>query len=199
MKTTALAVASVFLIAACGTVPAEDQTQTSYAVGELAKLDVRPEDSGAHYNRDEWGDWTTEDGCTTRERVLIRDGIGTRHRSTDCRITAGTWESIYDGAVITDPRDVDIDHVVPVAEANQSGARDWTVEQRRGFYNDMDNLVAVSGTSNRRKSDQDPATWLPQMSARCWYAARYVDVKYKYFLTIDQREYDALAGVLRGC
>ncbi|WP_245901117.1 HNH endonuclease family protein [Prauserella shujinwangii] len=99
---------------------------------------------------------------------------------------------------VTDPGDLDIDHIVPLAEAARSGARRWPEERRRAFANDPDVLVAVTATSNRQKGDQDPAEWLPDRD-RCGYVARWVRIKHTYGLTADQAEADTIRSVLRRC
>jgi hypothetical protein len=87
----------------------------------LAALPVRVEDTGAHYDRDDWGDWTTRKGCTTREQILIRDGHNVT-AGAGCQITTGRWDSPYDGQTTTTTRAVQIDHRVPPAEAVRHGA-----------------------------------------------------------------------------
>lgn len=174
------------------------------ATAALADLPVRVEDTGAHYNRDQWGDWTTgRDGCTTRETVLRRDGHDVTTSATRrdrCRVTGGTWTSTYDDATISTPGGVQIDHRVPVKEAMRSGARGWTAQQRAAFYNDPSNLVAVSARANTSKGDRDPGRWRP--SAReswCGYAAAYIATKTRYRLSVDPAERDGLAAMLRTC
>jgi hypothetical protein len=170
---------------------------------ELAALTVAPEDTGAHYQRADWGGWTTVAGCDTRETILGRDGVGDIH-GPDCApvcppaTEVACWTSPYDLVPVRSPVLLDIDHIVPLAEAAQSGTRGWSRAQRVQFANDPANLVAVTIHANRSKGDQDPGTWLPA-SWRCEYAARYVAVKTTYRLTVDQRERDALDRVLAGC
>ena len=66
--------------------------------------------------------WAEPNGfCDVRDAALIRDGEGIRIDG-DCSITAGTWLDPYTGRTLTDPSDVDIDHVVPLANAWRSGA-----------------------------------------------------------------------------
>ena len=85
-------------------------------------------------------------------------------------------------------------------EASRSGARDWTREQREGFYNDLVNLVAVSVTTNTSKGDKDPGRWKPPNRDHwCAYADGYVTTKWAYHLTVDQREHDALVSMLQTC
>lgn len=181
--------------------PATLTTTTSapMARAQLAALTVQVEDTGAHYNRDEWGNWTTTRGCTTRETVLRRDGHNVR-TTGDCRVTAGQWASTYDNATLTSPTAVQIDHRVPVKEANRSGARTWTRQQRERFYNDPANLVAVSGRSNTSKGDRDPGTWRPPArDSWCGYATAYIATKATYRLTVDDRERDGLISMLNTC
>jgi hypothetical protein len=167
------------------------------ATAGLDALTVHVEDTGAHYDREAWGGWTVEGGCDTRERVLKTQGRDVR-TGAGCKIIAGTWVSSYDGVTVTRAGDLDIDHIVPVKEANRSGARNWDAARRSAFYNDVDNLVAVTARSNRSKGDDDPAKYLPT-NDRCGYATRYVAVKAEYQLSVDQAEHDALASVLTRC
>lgn len=178
--------------AASGPVTASDALRT------LDSLTVAPEDTGYPYDRDDWPHWSSHgQGCNTREIALRSQG---RDVVTDerCRAVAGSWHSPYDGVVMTDAGDADLDHLVPLAEAARSGVRDWTEDEREAFANDLDQLVVVTARSNRQKGDQDPASWLPEED-RCGYAARWVEVKAKYALTVDQDERDALRAVLRHC
>lgn len=167
---------------------------------ELADLTVKPEDTGAHYSRDAWGGdvWGFHgNGCDTREVVLQRQGEGVE-TGKGCTVVAGRWVSRYTGATITDRDAIDIDHLVPLAEAARSGTRSWPAERRLRFADDMANLVAVEARVNRQKSDQDPASWLPERN-RCGYVHQWVNVKAKYRLTVDPDERAALGAVLARC
>lgn len=168
----------------------------------LAALTVAVEDTGAHYRRADWGNWTTTHGCDTREQVLAAQGTGETVDSA-CRPTCpatvpACWTSPYDNLPTRDPADLDIDHLVALAQAERSGARHWTPAQRVRYGNDPLNLVATTAAVNQAKGDRDPAKWQPTWW-RCEYAARWVAVKGKYRLTVDQAERDALAGMLGGC
>lgn len=168
------------------------------ALAVLDGLTVAEEDTGAHYDRDQWPHWSSVgEGCNTREEVLRRQGTDVV-TDDECRPVSGTWVSGYDGAVLRDASEVDIDHLVPLAEAARSGARNWTRDQRAAFANDLDQLLAVSARSNRQKGDQDPADWLPDQG-RCDYVVRWVLTKDDYALTIDRDERDVLRGVLSRC
>ena len=174
---------------------------TRAASVELAELQVRPEDTGAHYRRQDWGGWTRHHGCTTRDTVLIRDAQpGTARCGAGCRILNGVWVSSYDGVLIIDPTGVQIDHGVPVKEANKSGARDWTTTERVRFYNDPDNLVAVDGHANTAKGDRDPAAWRPaDLADWCDPATGYIATKQHYRLAVDPAERAGLAATLATC
>ena len=110
---------------------------TDTAISQLAALPVETEGSMTGYDRDEFNHWITVDGCDTRETVLARDGDDVEVGS-DCRPTSGDWYSEYDGESFTDGSDLDIDHVVPLAEAWRSGADSWSAQEREDFANDLD-------------------------------------------------------------
>jgi hypothetical protein len=166
----------------------------------LGQLTVAVEDTGAHYDRAAWGDWIGQGkSCDTRAIVLQHQGSEVQSGAS-CKIASGKWTSAYDGVVVTNARDLDIDHIVPVKEANRSGARNWSTEQRAKFYNDSENLIAVSASSNRSKGDSDPAKWRPQSRAYwCDYATSYAGTKIRYHLTVDQDEKAALQQMLGTC
>jgi Protein of unknown function (DUF1524) len=172
------------------------------ARGYLSSLTVKAEGSTSGYSRDLFPHWITQSGsCDTREVVLKRDGTNVV-QSSACAATSGTWHSAYDGATWTSASDVDIDHVVPLAEAWQSGANAWTTAQRQSFANDLTHsqLIAVTDNVNESKGDRDPAEWLPpSTSYHCTYARMYVQVKHYYDLSVDSAEKTALQGILNGC
>jgi hypothetical protein len=172
----------------------------------LATLTVAPETGGEGYDRDRFGGgWATgTDGCDTRSKVL-RDESAAPVVLDGCTVLSGEWHSVYDAAPVTDPAGLDIDHLVPLAEAWASGAGDWTDRQRQAFANDIDParpdaLVAVTAGSNRAKGDSDPAEWMPPDTAVwCRYATAWVTEKAAWDLTIDTAERDALAAAFATC
>ncbi|WP_235926806.1 HNH endonuclease family protein [Actinokineospora pegani] len=166
---------------------------------QLARLVVAEEDTGNPYDRDDWPHWSAQgESCDTREEALKRQGAEVRTGAA-CKVESGSWTSLYDGVTITNAREADLDHVVPLAEANRSGTRHWTREQRKAFANDLDQLLVVSARSNRQKGDQDPAKWLPDASHSCEYAVKWVAVKSKYELTVDRAERETLDSLLARC
>ena len=115
---------------------------------------------------------------------------------------SGDWYSEYDGASFTDGSDLDIDHVVPLAEAWRSGADSWSAQEREDFANDLEGpqLIAVSASSNRSKGDQDPSTWWPTRTTyRCTYAKMWVATKYRWGLALQSAEKTALSDRLASC
>jgi hypothetical protein len=167
----------------------------------LASLTVAAENRTG-YSRDLFPTWITISGtCNTREYILKRDGSNVVTDSA-CASTSGSWYSPYDGATWTAASDVDIDHLVPLAEAWDSGASAWTTARRQSFANDVTRpqLLAVTDNVNQSKGDQDPATWMPSVTSyRCTYVRAWVQVKYYYGLSVDSAEKSALTNYLANC
>jgi hypothetical protein len=172
------------------------------AQSELNVLTVAAEGSMTGYSRSLFPHWIIISGtCDTRETVLKRDGSGVTVNSS-CYPVSGSWYSPYDGATWYSPGDVDIDHVVPLAEAWRSGASSWTTSRRQGFANDLSHpqLIAVTDNVNQAKGDQDPSTWQPPRTAyRCTYAKMWIRVKYVWSLRLQSSEKSALQGMLNTC
>ncbi|WP_405444211.1 HNH endonuclease family protein [Streptomyces avidinii] len=174
----------------------------SAARSYLATVTPRTEGSTSGYSRDLFPHWSTVSGtCNTRETVLKRDGVNVVQDSA-CAAVSGSWYSEYDGATWTAASDLDIDHVVPLAEAWRSGANSWTTSKRQQFANDLTRpqLIAVTDNVNQAKGDLDPGKWLPSRTAyRCTYARMWVNVKQYYGLSMDSGEKTALVNILNGC
>ena len=178
---------------------------TSTAASLLATLAVENEPARVGYDRDLFDHWSDldGDGCNTRYEVLTAESQEPVTTSDGCRPVTGLWVSAFDGKSTTDPSTFDIDHLVPLAEAWDSGADTWSASRREAFANDETSplsLIAVSASSNRSKSDRDPADWLPPSSSyHCTYAASWISVKATWGLSIDPQEKAALETVLSGC
>ncbi|MFI2764815.1 HNH endonuclease family protein [Streptomyces echinatus] len=170
----------------------------------LAQLPVRIEDRTG-YERTKFKHWidADRDGCNTRSEVLKAEAVVAPEQGAGCKLTGGEWYSPYDDRYIAGPSGLDIDHLVPLAEAWDSGASDWTAKEREAYANDLGDdraLIAVSAASNRSKADQDPATWLPPAAGyRCQYVTDWVADKLRWGLSIDTGEQAALAEVLTAC
>ncbi|MET9319315.1 HNH endonuclease family protein [Streptomyces sp. NPDC003038] len=169
---------------------------------QLAALKVAPVGTMAGYSRAKFTHWAEQgDKCDTRETVLKRDGAGVT-RNSECRAVSGTWKSLYDGAVVTDAGEVDIDHMVPLAEGWRSGAAGWDAAKRKAFANDLTRpqLLAVTASSNRSKGDQSPDLWQPpERSSWCQYGRAWTTVKSAYELTVTEPEKKMLTTMLDTC
>jgi Protein of unknown function (DUF1524) len=172
------------------------------ARSELDTLTVGSPHSMVGYSREKFPHWVAIRGrCDTREVVLRRDGQDVVTDS-ECRATSGNWYSPYDGKTLTSAAMVDIDHMVPLANAWRSGADAWDTGKRRAFANDLTNpqLIAVSASSNRAKGDQSPDQWKPsQASYWCTYARAWIHVKQVYALSVTPPEHDTLGQMLDTC
>lgn len=170
------------------------------ALAVLEVIVVAPEYSTG-YQRDFFPHWTVVDGCSTRDRVLIEESSSLAQVDPfGCRVIAGDWLSPFDGRIWDDPAELQIDHLVALKEAWESGAWSWSEGQRRAFANDRDDprpLNAVTGSVNQSKSDSDPANWLPPLvSARCAFIADWIAVKARWQLTMDSTERNFLQSYL---
>ncbi|WP_158071601.1 HNH endonuclease family protein [Pseudonocardia sp. Ae717_Ps2] len=161
---------------------------------DVSGLRIAPDRHGRDYRREAFGPgWAPAvgPGCDIRDYVLARDLTDTTTRNT-CDVTSGTLQDPYSGQTVTGPaRQIDIDHVIPLALAHRSGAHAWTDRQREVFANDPDNLLAVSAQVNRSKSDKGPEQWMPPVDA-CVYAHDFVRVATRYQLTVTADRADAL-------
>src|SRR5689334_1939203 len=112
--------------------PARAETYSAALRTAVSSLPVATE-VRTGYSRDLFPLWIDADGdgCNTRYEVLIAEAVTTPTVGSGCSLSGGRWFSYYDGATWTAPSDVDIDHLVPLAEAWDSGARNWTTAQRQ--------------------------------------------------------------------
>ena len=142
------------------------------------------------------------DGCDSRDQVLKRDSISLPQVDpVNCNVIAGDWVSPYDGAKWTNPSDIDIDHVIALKEAWDSGAWAWSAAQRKAFANDTSDsrtLLAVTDSVNQSKSDKDPSNWLPPLqSYTCTYLGNWIAVKVRWSLSMDSSEFGRIKNLLQ--
>lgn len=154
----------------------------------------------AGYAREKFRDWYDADGdCQdTRDEVLAQESLDP---VTGCDISTGRWYSYYDGRTWTSDDDLDIDHLVPLAEVWDSGAKRWTGGTRDRYANDLRDartLVAVTDSVNQSKGDQDVAEWLPEL-ARCRYVREWVVVNTRWSLQVDRTEKRRLVHLAADC
>ncbi len=171
------------------------------ARSQLGALTVAATGTTSGYSRDRFPHWNSVGGgCDVRNRVLQRDGTAVS-TGTNCTVT-GRWYSPYEGATQTVADRIDIDHVVPLAEAWRSGANTWTESRRQSFANDLSGpqLIAVTDTVNQTKGDQPPNFWRPPLESYwCTYARMWVGTKSTWALRVTTGERNALYSMLDRC
>ena len=160
-------------------------------------------DKTTGYNRALFKHWidADKDGCDTRAEVLIEEAVTKPKVGSKCALTDGKWFSAYDGVEVTSASKLDVDHMVPLAEAWRSGAWKWSSSQRQAYANDLSDaraLIAVTLSTNRSKGDKDPSLWLPAKE-QCTYTENWIAIKVKYSLTVDAKEATKLNSLVNAC
>ncbi|MFE5122959.1 HNH endonuclease family protein [Streptomyces sp. NPDC056669] len=201
---TLAATAAVFAGTVAPASAAPSETVTTTLREAIDALPVAVEDRTG-YQRTAFKHWVDADadGCNTRQEVLIAEVIEPPAVSGRCTVSGGIWHSYYDNVDVQGARGLDIDHMVPLAEAWDSGASDWSAQERQDYANDLGDtrsLVAVNARENRSKADQDPNQWLPSdPGARCRYIEEWTVVKSRWGLSADPGEVTALTDLVAGC
>ncbi len=172
------------------------------AIELLQTIRVENEHS-SEYSRSLFEHWRDldGDGCDSREQVLKRDSV--KPAQVDpykCKVIAGDWVSPYDGARWSNPSDIDIDHVVALKEAWDSGAWAWSSATRKAYANDTTDrrtLLAVTDSVNQQKSDKDPSNWIPSMKSYvCTYLGNWISVKARWNLSMDTSEFGRVKNLI---
>lgn len=159
------------------------------------------------YDREQWRHWSDLDrDCqNTRQEVLIEESeVPVRFRGTKtCTVVHGRWRCPYTGRVLENPRDVDVDHLVPLANAHRNGAASWSRATKERYANgldDADHLVVVHRSANRAKGSKGPEAWLPEHApSRCGYVEDWVRIKKRWGLSMTRDEERAIARIRRTC
>lgn len=186
--------------------PALDELNGS-AASSLKALPVKGRAPKTGYSRAQFGDgWATVGHCDTRELILRRDLTAIKLETDGCSVKSGQLLDPYTGQTILFRRgpstsaDIQVDHVVALSDAWQTGAQALSTTQRQHFANDPLELLAVDGSANEQKGDGDAATWLPKNKAfRCSYIARQIAIKTKYHLWVTPAERAAMTRILANC
>ncbi|GAA2919948.1 HNH endonuclease family protein [Streptomyces violaceus] len=202
----ALGAAALAVLSTLHTMPAAQAAEPSYTLpltNAVNTIPVAAEDRTGYNRKEAFGDWidADRDGCNTRAEVLLAEAIEPPAVSGRCTLTGSLWYSWYDDTEVTK---TDIDHMVPLAEAWDSGASQWTRQRRVEYANylgDDRHLVAVSQRSNRQKSDQDVTTWIvpDNPSQRCRYLSDQVAIKLAWELNVDPAEQAAMRTIAEEC
>ena len=160
------------------------------------------------YNRDEWRHWSDADGdCqNTRAEVLISESLSAvtfTPASGGCTVSTGLWIGPFTGRSFTQASDVDVDHMVPLKNAHDSGGWAWSAQKKKEYANNLSNvqhLVAVDDGSNQAKGARGPEEWMPPLAAYwCQYAADWIEVKNVWGLSATVVEWTALQSMLTTC
>ena len=187
------------------------EVKTGLAIAVLETLPVKGRAPKTGFTRAQFGPvWADVDrnGCDTRNDILRRDltAVIYRENTNNCVVQSGTLADRYSGEIINFQKgnvssmEVQIDHVVALSNAWQTGAFKLTLQERTALANDPLNLFAVKGRLNSQKSDGDAATWLPPLkSFRCTYIAQQIAVKVKYSLWVTAPEKSAMQSILAKC
>lgn len=199
-------VLGALLLSACGGSPLPKSSAAPGANAgntkvTLESLKVAEARAMTGYSRDRFPHWRKAgSNCDVRDTVLARDGKDIKKNG--CNVTGGTWMSLYDNVTVTEATKVDVDHMVPLANAWRSGADAWDDDKRGDFANDLERpqLFAVTASSNRSKGDQDPSQWKPPSPTYwCQYAKDWILVKSYWKLTVTKAEKGALTEMLGTC
>lgn len=197
------AVMAAAFAGAAFTAEANDDVSAAWqALGGIAVEPERP----AGYDRAAWAHWLDMDGnCRdARHDVLAEESVLPVVTTRDgCRVTAGEWRDAYTADVYLHPGDLDVDHLVPLKEAHDSGGWRWDAARRAAYANDLSDprtLIAVGAGVNRDKGAADPAEWLPfEQDYLCQYAASWTLVKARWSLSMDERERIVVGNILSDC
>jgi hypothetical protein len=210
MKSRSIWAIALIAILNIPNIPNANSAETSIEI-ILESLAVKGRAPKTGYNRAQFGQtWAdvNRNGCDTRNDILQRDLTNLSYRSgtRDCVVESGKLIDPYSGITINfvkgvkSSMEVQIDHVVALSNAWQTGAFKFTLEKRTQFANDPDNLLAVQGRLNSQKGDGDAATWLPPLkSYRCTYVSKQISVKAKYGLWVTAPEKAAMKNILAKC
>jgi hypothetical protein len=200
----------IVLINGCGaadSVVPGGGAESLIATIELLEVAAEPQRRG--YSREVFEHWVdlTGSGCTTRHKVLaaqataVARSAATSGGAGSCVVFEGDWELLFDGSRhVGLASEIDVDHVVALAEAWDSGAHSWDAERRRIFANDPLNLIVADRQVNKDKADRDAGEWTPpDPRGRCIIAAKMVLTKLRYQLTVDPTERRGLITMARFC
>lgn len=179
--------------------PAEAADQL---VQRLRPLVAAPDPNVPDYDRDHFAGWLDTDGdcVNTRHEILQVEARRFSMAPSGCSVASGEWFDPYTGRTYTNPRDLDVDHVVALADAWVSGAYAWADELLDRFSNDLGNLNAIAASENRSKSAKGPADYTPSApGTRCDYLVQYSTVKIRWQLSITPEDFAATERGLAGC
>ena len=155
------------------------------------------------YDRKEWGKWidADNDGLNTRQEVLFEESL-INPKVENNKVVSGRWYDKFSGEYFNDPKDLDVDHFVPLKNAYESGGSNWSKKKKEEYYNYLkseNHLIAVSKRMNRSKGDKGPTKWLPPNEEyQCEYVRTWYRIKTDWGLTLEEGFDDVSNRVCRG-
>ena len=190
--------------------PTPAPTATTTGATSILTLDLTVAPTSASfpdYDRGDWSHWRDADkDCQDgRQEVLIAEStVPVAFKSTaQCRVASGRWVGPYTGTVVEDPSKLDVDHMVPLANAHRSGGWAWNRERKSAYANDLKyehHLIATTRGANRSKGSKGPEDWRPPAEGYwCQYATNWTTIKDQWELTATERELQALQEMLKTC
>ena len=189
---------AALLLLTTGLLPQTDRQKEA----SQARLLVQAEYKAKTYKRKNWRHWIDADkDCqNTRQEILIQysQKSPSYRSSRNCHVTSGSWTCPYTGKLFTNPRKIDIDHIVALKEAYESGGYLWSRIKKKAFANDFANLLPAQAKANRSKGYRDLAEWIP-LKNRCSYLSKWLAIKIKYELSVDQAEKKSIKALTSQC
>lgn len=171
-------------------------------------IDQLEKDNAGYNRREDFGGWIVADSkascLDTRGAVLVRsEDSATPIQYKDarnCLVISGLWHEPYAGTDVTQAKQLQIDHVVPLKHVYITGGKDWAPAKRCYYANFLHNpfhLLAVSGHENMAKGDKAPDGYLPpDTSFQCEYVSTWMKVKAIWGLVATDSEVDAIQKVI---
>lgn len=178
--------------------PTPENDPAAAALDKLTDIPIAEPANPDSYDRDTWGYGDPIQGnCNARALTLQHASTTPTETNTNCTVTSGEWTGYDTGHTYTDPSDVHIDHLVPLAEVHESGGHAWNTDRKETYANDPGGrqLVVADATANEEKGDADPGEWMPPTN-QCRYLVDWITIKHDWNLTVDQDENDALMAHL---
>ncbi len=186
---------------------------TSAATSAMSGIKIAEADNSPYLRANYGKGWNVGTGCNIRSRLLTAQSTVPVKTSDGCLVTYGSWIDPYSGVKLTgnpyqgdgEDNDLDIDHIIPLRYVNQHGGYAWSHTQKQNYGKSLSAMnngvyIAVSSKENRRKSDQGPADYYPSNpNFYCEYAKRWRNIARTYSISLSQRDYNKIEGVLFQC
>jgi hypothetical protein len=159
--------------------------------------------TSSKYHRKEWRHWTDENrNCLNTRNEILKERSASQItlNKKGCKVVSGSWDDYYYPEKLHQARQVDIDHLIPLKNAHISGGANWTLEKKKEFANDPENLVITNKRYNRSKGSKGIDSWLPvDKSYACKYVHDWIKIKTKYQLQFSEKELFTIKTIKPTC